>query len=146
MNFLMNLQPAALLAQGRIEAMNQGFRMQQHNSYASIIMITIVLLALGTAAGIFFYVKRKSQKVVDDPLQLFRELSRAHGLSGGQRKLLLQLAKNHGLKDPCTLFLDSAHFSLDPQADANLCQPKSLKKFLFVQRIIFTEEQKAAAA
>lgn len=146
MNYLMHLPSAVMISQSRIQAMNQGFRTQQDSGYASIIMIAIVFLTLGLAAGIYFYVKFKAQKVVDDPALLFRELSRAHGLNGRQRKLLLQLAKSRGLKDPCTLFLSPSLFSLDPQSDAQLCQPKILKKFLVVQRILFTSKQVGTTA
>jgi hypothetical protein len=134
------------IAQGRIEAMNQGFRSQHAgDSSASIIMIAAVVFALGLTAGILLYLKRTSQKIVDDPLQLFRELSRAHGLNWSQRRLLLQFATSRGLQDPCALFLEADHFSLDPTVDAQLSQPKLLKRFMIVRRTIFDPEKQPVA-
>ncbi|MEZ6138528.1 MAG: hypothetical protein R3C53_26900 [Pirellulaceae bacterium] len=130
-----------ILAQTRIEAMNQAFRSPQSgNGYAVMIMIAIVATVFSLAAGIYVYYRRRSERVCHDPRKLFNELCRAHGLNSKQRRLLNNLAQARGVKDPSEVLLDSNHWVLDPTTDKKFCEPKCRNLLLTLQRTLFEVE------
>ena len=130
----------ALLAQSRIQTMNQGFRAQNSaNLGTAMLMLGGIALVILLAFGIAYLVKLQRAKISDDSTKLFSELCRAHNLSFGQRRWMRQLAKARKLDDPNQLFLNPGLWVLDPGADGKLCQRKARKHLLIAQRVLFNE-------
>jgi hypothetical protein len=143
---LMHEQPIFVIAQSRIEAMNQGFRTQQSGGgYAVVIMIAAIAVAFGLAALIYLYFKRYSKQTVNDPQKLFAELCKAHGFSRSQRRLMRELAEHHHLKDPNMLLLESGKWGIGDTDNKRLALPKNQNRLLILKRQLFTPPQSPTA-
>jgi len=112
-----NIFSATLLAQfSRWERLGDGLhrsrgRMDLSDALPYVIGIAI-LAAIVTA--VVMYVKRNDlSKGGYNPQKLFRELSQAHGLDRGSRKVLRQLGETFGFTQPAEVFVTPAAF--DPE-------------------------------
>lgn len=71
-----------------------------------VISLGILALLIAVGWGIHYWIQQRKNRVIDDPVALFHELCRAHGLSRSDRNLLLAMAEWYELADPVTLFVD----------------------------------------
>ncbi|MCA9132577.1 MAG: hypothetical protein KDA45_05470 [Planctomycetales bacterium] len=133
-----------LLAQTRIEALNQAFRARDSvGGSESLWMLAVVGPCLLVAIVLFWIVKQRTERVVDDPSRLFAELCRAHYLSVGDRRLLGEIARVKRLVDPSTLLLDAELWTFDPASEARFCQPRVQTRLSQLQGQLFTPGQAA---
>lgn len=77
--------------------------------------ISLLVLALAIGVGIYYLVLYRKSLKIDDTRALFRELCRTHNLSNAKRKLMLILASNLEMANPCVLFIDSTQWRI-PEA------------------------------
>ena len=125
----------------RIEAVTQSFLEQSQGSgYGTMIMLTSVGVAVALGIAAYFFYRRQLDRVCNDPQALFNEICRAHGLTGGQKSVLMKLVKVRKLKNPNLVLIDSNLWVLDPAVDAELCTPKLRNRLIHVQRLLFNSE------
>jgi len=82
---------------------------------ADLIPLGIGMAVIAIAAAVIVVVKRRNDysKPCDDPEKLFREVSAAHNLDRGSRRLLGQLAASPHLDQPADIFLQPALFAVE---------------------------------
>ncbi len=93
--------------------MGRDFRVDHDKLDPTLIIVCTVVLAVVT--GFLFALHRlmnrqEGQRQYNSPKQLFRSLCRLHGLTGGEKRLLMQLARGEGLGQPGMLFLAPERF------------------------------------
>ncbi len=139
--------PIFMLAQTRIEAMNHAFlaRETEDNS-KSYIMLVAIGLALLVAVCIYFWVKKRSERVVNDPNQLFRELCRAHHFSRKNRRLLFKMAREKKLANPCELLFNAELWTLDANNEQSLCHPKVRANIQKLRSMLYVPARATAEA
>lgn len=100
--------------------------------------IGLLVLTVAIGIGIYYLLQYRNSLIVDDTRALFRDLCRIHNLSNAKRKLMLILAGNLELANPCVLFMDSTQWRI-PEAKPG--QPSLSKKqwdrLLACQRELF---------
>jgi hypothetical protein len=133
------------VTRNRIEPVNQGMGLVLPESGQNYTLAIILALALvvSLAVAAFILLRKTSQQTINDPVKLFSELCRGHGLSRSQRNALIDLANKRNLKDPSLVLLDSSYWVLDPNIDQELCQPKSRNRLVMVQRLLFNSDTPA---
>ena len=108
----MNLPPVfyTVLAQtDRWKEMGRDFRADHSKLDATLLIVSVVVL-IGVL--IFMWIlnramtQQEGPRLYNDPKQLFRDLCRAHELTGGQRRLLLAIARSQKLQQPAMLFVE----------------------------------------
>ena len=145
MSFLPSLQlfvqcQLDLLAQGRIQSLNQAFLSKDGKTTTALTMLAIAVLVTVTTALVYWVVKRRSEAVINQPRKLFAELCRAHRLSFGQRRLLANLARSLKLEDQCEIFVNSELWQLDPVQFPQLCKKSTVNQLRLLRRILFVEQ------
>lgn len=136
----------SVLAQGRIQSLNQAFLSKDGKTTTALTMIAIAVLVTVTTAIIYWVVKRRSEGTVDSPRKLFAELCRAHRLSFGQRRLLASLAKSLKLDDQCEIFLNSDLWQLDPVKYPKFCKKGKVNQLRLLRRVLFVEQPQVMTA
>lgn len=141
-----NMAGGALLAQSRVQSLNEAFLEKPNGSFAGgFVMLGIVVVAILLSGIAFYFYKKRSERVICDPNKLLDEVARAHGLPFGQRRLLKRLAKAKQLSDPVTLLLDDRLWVLDPAQDTVFCKPRRVAQLKALQRVLFTKSENAPA-
>ena len=107
-----HLTPLALLAQvDRFQAMRSGLKPGAQTDYMSqLLLLLAVVITVVSVAIIVRLLNKRKQMEVNRPQGLFRELSRAHGLTRGEDKLLREVAAGLRLDHPSRLFLEPGLF------------------------------------
>jgi hypothetical protein len=125
----------------RIEAVTLNVLEQSPDSshWISIVLLGVAIV-LAAAVAFYFTYRKQLNCVCDDPELLFKELCRAHGLTFGQKAVLLKLIKARRLNNPNLVLIDSSLWVLDPTRDAELCTPKVRNRLIHVQRLLFSSE------
>jgi hypothetical protein len=70
-----------------------------------VLLVAVVVLAVFAVFVLQRYVPQQNRGTRNDPNQLFRDLCRAHGLGGADRRLLKRLAAWRGLSHPAIVFV-----------------------------------------
>jgi len=111
------------------------FRLRSTADAASILamlaLLAIVVMGVWVASRWF---QARERRRSNCPRALFRELCRAHGLSSGDRNLLLRLASQQNPYNPAAIFLDPQCFEADqlpPAAVGDIENVKRLRELLF---------------
>ncbi len=131
----------AILSQGRVVDLSQGFNMYGANSGSTGLMLAgISLLCIIVAIVIHAVVKRRAARKVNDPIRLFKELCSANKLSRYQRKLLRKMAAAKKLKDPTTLFVDPTLWLIQPGTNRLLNKPATIRQIMQIHRGLFPQK------
>lgn len=85
-------------------------------SSGTIVLTLAIGLAIGVAVAAYYLIRNQKPSTESLARGLFRELCRAHQLSGTQSKLVWQLATLLKLPCPATLFVDSSAWRI-PEGD-----------------------------
>ncbi len=93
--------------------MGRDFRVDHEKLDPGLIFVSLVVLA--AVIGFLIWLNRmmnrqEGRRVYNNPKQLFRSLCRAHDLSRGQQRLLLQIARLQNLPQPAVLFVEPERF------------------------------------
>lgn len=129
-----------LLAQGRIQSLNQAFLSKDGKTTTALTMLAIAVLVTVTTAIVYWVVKRRSEATINKPRKLFAELCRAHRLRLGQRRLLANLAKSLKLEDECEIFVNSELWQLDPVKFPKFCKKSTVNQLRLLRRVLFVEQ------
>jgi hypothetical protein len=136
MNAIANL-PLLLAQSDRWREMGRDFRVDHTKLDPGLIFVSLVVLA----AVMCFLVwlnrmmnRQEGRRLYNNPKQLFRSLCRAHDLSRGQQRLLLQIARLQNLQQPAVLFVEPERFDQAAKAwtsQAAATNAAELKQILF---------------
>ena len=128
-----------VLAKSRIEAMNEAFLSKQSGTGGAtgLVLVGIAALAIAVAALVVYLSSARSQRVINNPKKLFKELCRKHELSSSQKSLLGSLAVAKGLSDPCVLFIDANLWELDPAQHPKLCTARICERLRKTRHTLF---------
>src|SRR5262245_59529174 len=79
-------------------------------------LLILAGIAVSFAMGVWLLTRwfsPRERRALNSPAQLLAELSAAHGLKYGQRKLLMRLARHLKLAQPALLFVEPALWSAE---------------------------------
>lgn len=116
-----------------LAASNQG-------AQAVVLGLGLVLSLVFTAliCGLYFLARYRQGASADDHNAIFRDLCRAHDLTGAERRLLKRLAMGLQLSSPGSLFVDSSLWRLPDGSDRHQRLSKAeWDKLLKLQRTLF---------
>jgi hypothetical protein len=85
------------------------------------------------------WMARREKQAFNNPRALFRELARAHELDLPSRRLLKQIARATGVKQPVNLFLEPHRFeptALPRDLQAKWPQIEALRARLFAKGVV----------
>lgn len=134
------------VTRNRIEPINQSLGLPESSrSFSLGIILALVVVGCITAAVVIL-LRRQTQPAINDPIKLFTELCRAHGLSRSQRNALIDLVNKRKLQDPTLVLMDASYWVLDPTTDLELCQPKCRNRLVMIQRLLFNSDTTAQQA
>lgn len=131
------------VTRNRIEPVKQGMVLPESGQNYTLAIILALALVVSLAVAAFILLRTTSQQTINDPVKLFNELCRGHGLSRSQRNALIDLASKRKLTDPSLVLLDSSYWVLDPNTDQELCQPQPRNRLVMVQRLLFNSDTPA---
>lgn len=133
-----------LLAQTRIEALNQGFRDRNFGQAGDARgMLILALGAVLCALAIYYGFRFRQSHPINNPRKLLAELAAANCLTGRQRRLLGKLARAKKIDDPTQLMIDASLWVLDPVHEVRLCKPRILRRIQHIHRLLFEELKEA---
>ncbi|MBX7167331.1 MAG: hypothetical protein K1X74_13455 [Pirellulales bacterium] len=98
-----------------------------------VVALIVPLFVVALFALVRMQERRES---LNSPKALFRELCKAHQLTGSQRNLLKHLAAGHNLTDPARIFLEPERFDpgrLSSELQSRAADLESLRKLLFAR-------------
>jgi len=104
-----------------------------------IVVVFLVLIGLGLSWACVYLTKKFSSKSVANPRKLFKQLCRAHELSGSERRQLEQLAKLLGLETPAILMIDTSLWKVDELVSSKELLPKQRERLMTLQRILYDQ-------
>ncbi|MCC6509553.1 MAG: hypothetical protein IT423_10625 [Pirellulaceae bacterium] len=102
-----------------------------------LVVVAAILLTLGLAVVAFSIMRRRPQSESEQALSLFRDLCRAHQLTGMQRQLMLRLAGGLKLASPSTLFVDNTAWRIPEDNQEGGLDKKDWDKLQQIQRMLF---------
>ena len=105
--------------------------------YNGIVILLLALVGLVVSWTCFYLTKRLTAKPVANPRKLFRQLCRAHELTGSERRQLEHLAKLLGIDTPAILMIDASLWNIDKLINAKKLQPKQRERLLSLQKILY---------
>ncbi|MBN1851776.1 MAG: hypothetical protein JW829_03600 [Pirellulales bacterium] len=120
-----------LLAQrDRWERLGDRFQSDRSIDWENVILwcALTAFFAIGVILLVRFSHRKEKKTRTHDSQELFAELCRAHGLSWKMRRLLLRLAKEQGLSQPVTLFLNPDPFVQDRLPETLRSRSRQLAK------------------
>lgn len=103
-----------------------------------IVVCLAIVLTLALAVGAYFLMRNRTPSVESLSRSLFRELCRAHQLSGAQSTLVMRLAKGLKLACPATLFVDSTAWRIPEDSSEDGLDRKDWEKLQTIQKMLFT--------
>jgi len=104
-----------------------------------IVVVFLVLIGLGLSWACVYLTKKFSSKSAANPRKLFKQLCRAHELSGSERRQLEQLAKLLGLETPAILMIDTSLWKVDELVSSKELLPKQRERLMTLQRILYDQ-------
>jgi hypothetical protein len=107
--------------------------------YNGIVVFLLALLGLGLSWACVCLTKQFSNKSVANPRKLFKQLCRAHELSGSERRQLERLASLLGLETPAILMIDASLWNIDELTNAKKLQPRQSERLLTLQKILYDQ-------
>ena len=113
--------------------------------YNGIVVVLLALVGLGLSLACVYLTKLFSAKPAANPRKLFKQLCRAHELSGSERRQLEQLAKLTGVENPAVLMIDSSLWNVDELVAAKKLHPKQCDRLLTLQRVLYDQPRLTTA-
>ena len=86
--------------------------------FASLSVLAVVVVFLWLLTRLMN--RTEGRRVFNNPKQLFRSLCRAHQLSSGERRLLVQIGRARQIAQPASLFLEPEQFDAAAEIPASL--------------------------
>lgn len=102
-----------------------------------IVVCMAIVLTIALAVGAYFLMRNRQPSVEEQSRSLFRELCRAHQLSGAQSTLVMRLAKGLKLNCPATLFVDSNAWRIPEDSGEGSLSRKDWEKLQTIQKMLF---------
>ncbi len=103
-----------------------------------IVICIAIVLTLALAVGTYFLMRNRTPSAESLSRSLFRELCRAHQLTGAQSKLIMRLANGLKLACPATLFVDSTAWRIPVDSSEDGLDRKEWEKLQVIQKMLFT--------
>jgi hypothetical protein len=113
--------------------------------YNGIVVGLLVLIGLGLTWACVYFTKSLNAKLAANPRKLFKQLCRAHELSGSERRQLERLAKLSELENPAILIIDSSVWNVDELVAAKKLQPKQRERLLTLQHVLYAQPRLTTA-
>ena len=107
--------------------------------YNGIVIAFLALIGLGLTLACVYFTKRLSNKPLANPRKLFKQLCRAHELTGSERRQLEHLAKLLGVETPAILMIDTSIWNVDELVAAKKLQPKQRDRLITLQRVLYDQ-------
>lgn len=107
--------------------------------YNGVVIALLALIGLGLTLVCVYFTKRLSQKPLANPRKLFKQLCRAHELTGRERRQLEHLAKLLGVETPAILMIDTSIWNVDKLVEAKKLQPKQRERLMTLQRVLYDQ-------
>lgn len=102
-----------------------------------IVICIAIVLTFALGVGTYFLMRNRQPSVEERTRSLFRELCRAHQLSGAQSKLIARLAEGLKLSSPATLFVDSTAWRIPEDNSEGSLDRKDWEKLQTIQKMLF---------
>ncbi len=102
-----------------------------------VVLCIATVLTIGLAVGAYFVMRNRTPTSEGLNRSLFRELCRAHQLTGAQSALILRLAQGLKLACPATLFIDSSAWRIPEDTSAGSLDRKEWEKLQTIQKMLF---------
>ena len=107
--------------------MGRDFRVNHSKLDPTLIVASVIIVALVVAFLWFLHRmmnRQEGRRLFNNPKQLFRSLCRVHELTGGERRLLKQLARAQDVAQPAGLFLAPERFDAARESPAFQAPPQ----------------------
>lgn len=124
---LLEMNSFVLLAAARRGQISVGF----------VVVCIAIVLTIALAVGTYFFMRNRQPSIEEQSRSLFRELCRAHQLSGAQSTLVMRLAKGLKLNCPATLFVDSSAWRIPEDNSKGSLDRKDWEKLQTIQKMLF---------
>jgi hypothetical protein len=132
----LSFKAALLTAQLFSGGKNLGAAGRMRGADSGTILVWLMIAAAGIAAAclaLYFACRLFHRWRRSSPGALFRGLCRTHGLDRQARRLLRQIARQHGLRQPARLFTEPAW--LDPASVRGTARSKAAEAARLRQRL-----------
>ena len=124
---MLELNSLVILAAAKRSQISVGF----------IVICIASTLTIALAVGAYYLMRHRQPSAEGKSRSLFRELCRAHQLSGAQSTLVMRLAKGLKLSCPAVLFVDSSAWHIPEDNSEGGLDRKDWEKLLTIQKMLF---------